>query len=154
MKKPLIILAFIVFAMSAWVGNSALASSYEWLSNLQISPSNVVRPGYQLKIYRDITTSGSYQEYRSVYYQYTTSTSAPLNDFWNEWTECRVSGAVNVTLNDRCFPTVVAWAGNTTSTLWIRATTNYQNCGEYTSNPDRQNCGDTITTSVPYLPNR
>lgn len=141
--------------LSLAIGAFALASSYEWLTNFQVSPStSPIHNGTFLKVYRNINTSGAFEEYRSVYYQFTAPEMGPSDSAWQEWTDCRVSGVVSGTLQDGCYPVIAtSTAPTATSTLWIRATTNYGGCGTYTPTPNIGTCGDIATsTGLLYTP--
>lgn len=125
------------------------ASTYEWITNFFTSPStgSVVRSGDIIKVYRDINTSGSYQERRTAYYQATTTPS----DFnWTEWTGCRVDSTITGSQTDHCYP--LAPSVSATTTLWVRVTTNYAGCGTYTPTPNTMTCGDATTTYMTLIP--
>ncbi len=151
MKKLLFVFVALLALVGAWAGRSALASSYEWITYALLYPSDVIHGGQELKISRDVNTSGSYLEYRSAYFQFSTTTFSEGS--WNEWTDCRVSSTVSGTEHDVCYPIVsTSTAPMATSTLWVRVSTNFAGCGTYTPTPDIANCGYSTTTSVLYTP--
>jgi len=133
---------------------SALASAYEWMANYYFNGyppeiRTVVQSGNYEKIHYTVLTSGNYYEYRSSYYAIgdlmPTSSAG-----WTEWNTCRFSGYVNTSTQDVCYPQIPTVG--TTSTLWVRSTTNYAGCGSYTPEPDIANCGYKMTASSTVTP--
>lgn len=147
--------------------SEGLASSYEWITGFTAStayPAGSTEGAYyavsgeEVKVYRTVNTSAAYGEYRSVYYQVTSTTGyvgganpyiPPSDPYWQEFTECRVYGVVNGSVLDKCFP--LAPTGTYPNLLHVLVTTNYAGCGGYTANPGA-NCGDTTSTYRWYQP--
>jgi len=124
------------------------ASAWEWLTNHQIT-SFSGQSGTTINFKWKVNTSGSYHEYRSAYWA--TSTSAveePAS--WNEWANCRAHGVVTSNITDFC--TATAPETDTTTTLWVRATTNYSGCGTYTAFPNVSSCGDVSNVTTTLTP--
>lgn len=142
-------LAVAVFAVTAFVVlRPVSASVYEYIKNLYTTtsepdPSYLRSWTYTSTTY--VTVAGGYNEYRTVYW--TTSTS---ENPWTEWTNCRREGYLSGEETATCtnlLPDV-----RTTSTFYLRASTNYSGCGTWTPTPDEVNCGGTMTNTYTLIP--
>lgn len=119
-------LVLVVFAVLSGLGFS---SSYEWITNLFHSPSNLSGTYF---VAWDVETSGSFMEFTSVFYKDSTGT-------YREIPECSFGRVVSGTSPFSCFITSVP-AGFYSA----RVTTNYQGCAPntYYYHPDVNSCGD------------
>jgi hypothetical protein len=138
------------------VGSAAFASTYEWISDLGWSTTG----GTCCSTSQNVTftwrtnTSGAFDEYRSLYYYATTTPpglyvpgdSAP----WTEWTGCRLHSTVNGYVDEKCAVTLPQVFSS--STLWVRRTTNYAGCGTWTPAPNTATCGDSQQSSHTFTP--
>lgn len=152
MKKLSLGLAAAAFVLSfAAAIPKSTASAYEWLTNFIVSPQFGISSNRELKVYRTINTSSSYEEYRTAYYQVSSTYDqiSPSDPNWIEWTECRAHSVVSTPVDDQCFPHTPSAPGS--SLLHILVTTNFAGCGTYTPNPSA-NCGDTTSTIAYYAP--
>lgn len=130
-------------ALSLVTVGVALASSYEFIKSVQF-PSTTYSGNYATTTW-DVRTTGTFYEYRSLYYS---TTNSPYN--WIEWTTCRREGNVDTEIQDTCIPTLPTVG--TPTTLYVRASTNYSGCGTWTPTPDESSCGGTFTTTTIVTP--
>lgn len=128
-----------LLCLGIFLGQRALASSFEWISLFYINDPWVSLSNSTTTW--TVTTSDNFYEYRSVYYVTTTDMGwgPTATTTWQEFTECRHEGYVNTETNDSCEPT--APYTDSSVYLWIRITTNFSGCGTWTPNPSAS-CGD------------
>lgn len=140
--------ALVVFGVGLYAASPALASVYEWITTAEVSctgsPSchvnNWLTPSWTLN------TSESFDEYRTVYYVITPSSTRDIPGDDAPWTQvhgCDLHGFVSGSSNEFCFfraPESPPGSGGTYF-LDLRITTNYAGCGSWTPNPTAH-CGD------------
>jgi hypothetical protein len=166
----------VIAGLAVLVGSIAVAkpisaSVYEWISYIHLnSPgilteygyrpwySGIVEPGDPIKVKWQTNTTGSYEEYRSLYYAFTPVPAPlevvrPADTDWIEITSCRNSGTISsgTPVIDVCDITVATSTSMSTSTqwLWLRSTTNYSGCGTWTPTPGAY-CGDAQEATTTY----
>lgn len=139
-----------LFVMTVLIGSGLLiktvwASSFEWFTYFTVTGSSsggVSIPfvtGTTSSTVWQVTTTGNYYEYRTLYWGANTDPSNPPTT-WTEYTQCEHAGNINGSGPYEGCNFTIQSAPNSTY-YWVRATTNYTSCGTYTPNPG-SNCGD------------
>ncbi len=152
MKKYLLAGILSAALVGGLVEKQALASAWEWIQTFDVIGCNTsCQAGTEIKFKRNVQTSANFYEYRGVWAAVVPgiSSTEPNIGQYRELPQCMTDGYVNTSEWDTCEYTTTATSTyfggpHVTSTLWVRATTNYANCGgfQYTPNPDTINCGD------------
>lgn len=136
------------------VSSTAFASAYEWINNLGWSTTSgtCCSTSQGATFTWRTNTSGAFDEYRSLYYYVTTTVGyTPVDtDSWTEWTGCRLHSTINGYVDEKCAVTLPQVFS--TSTLWVRRTTNYAGCGTWTPAPNTTTCGDSQQSSHTFTP--
>ncbi|MCB9798199.1 hypothetical protein H6758_00555 [Candidatus Nomurabacteria bacterium] len=152
MKKRVGFLRFaflLVFGFAVTIG-PVFASVYEWINPFWVSKT-MVFPTETFKVLWTVNTSDAYGEYTALYYKLTEDPNNPPAN-WNRNFGCSHFDVVDSSESYICYmdaPTSTMYTPSTT--LWIRVTTNYSGCGQWTPNPDVANCGDVQTTAIDYF---
>ncbi len=157
MKKYLLGTALAVtLVIGGLFSKQALASAWEWIQIFDtigdcydVCPNNTV-----LTLKRNVQTSGNYYEYRGVWAAVVpgiATTTEPLANY-QRLDQCNADGYVNTSEWDVCDYTTATTSTNATSTLWLRATTNFSGCSPYQDYNPSSTCGDIITRTIIITP--
>ena len=140
-----------VLAFAVLLAAPVFASAWEWIGFFN-SSKQMVAPGEEFRVKWSVETSDAFRENTTVYFSFSNDGNEPNQ--WNEYEHCRHSLVIPNTstpifICDVRVPTTTPFATTTpSSTFWVRATKNYDECGGFTPNLDEQNCGDSENISL------